>query len=177
MRRNIPRILPAFLLMGIVVMLILLLSNLSVNYSAAQIPPPKSISPFAETFPSTQTAIPQQSSVLLRQRWLKQWAYKTDPKLGKTYENYILKGQNSSRDSIFEALLTQLEDTSHVGTISGEHCLDMLGLPDFWKDGPDGRAVVVYFFQGFEKQRMEVIIEVNARGNVSGFLWNVAGEI
>ena len=128
------------------------------------------------TAPAPSELVPQESTVFqLRVKWTRKWASKTDPKLSKKYEEYLLVARDVPRGSAFEALLTQIQDTSDSYTISGEHCLDMLGSPDFWIGAPNGRAELVYQFRGFSKKAMEVVLEIDANDKVVGIGWNRVG--
>jgi hypothetical protein len=145
------------------------------EYSYGATPRPGA-TPSTNVAPSENAAMQNSTVFRLRERWIKEWAYQTNPTLGKLYGDY-LTDVKSRRGSAFEALVTEIGNVATASRgVTGENCLEMLGPPDFWRDSPDGRAALVYLYTSAPGGKLrEVGLAVNSKGEVDQIGWNLAG--
>jgi hypothetical protein len=113
----------------------------------------------------------------LREKWLRDWAYRTRPSLGAAYECFLSSDRNGDRGDRFQALTLELADAAHrTHSLSGLQCLEILGVPEFWELDADGEAQLVFSYVNQpDRKRWEAIFTIDASGIVTEIGWNAAG--
>jgi hypothetical protein len=87
----------------------------------------------------------QNDAQTIRGLWAQEWVNSANVLVGRAYAHYS-KEEAPNRRELFVALIQGIDVARTRTALYGPQVLDLLGFPDYWATGPDGRVILLYRF-------------------------------